>query len=79
MRSIACTAPSASVPGWFAMSAQMTSVSDVEASLMPRSCSSARSSLVFVRLPLCPSATVRPGRWATIGCELTQCAEPVVE
>ena len=31
MRSIACTAPSASVPGWFAMSAQMTSVSEVDA------------------------------------------------
>ena len=24
-------------------------------------------------------ATVRPGRWATIGCELIQCADPVVE
>ena len=79
MRSIACTAPSASVPGWCAMSAQMTSVSDVEPSRTPCSCSSARSSFVFVRLPLCPSATVRPGRWATIGCEFIQCAEPVVE
>ena len=80
MRSIACTAPSASVPGWFAISAQMTSVSDVERELARRcSCSSARSSFVFVRLPLWPSATVRPGRWATIGCEFIQCAEPVVE
>jgi hypothetical protein len=79
MRSMACTAPSASVPAWWAMSAQMTSVSEVEASRTPWPCSSARSSLVFVRLPLCPSATVRPGRWATIGCEFIQCADPVVE
>ncbi len=57
----------------------MTSVSEVEPSFTPCSISSARSSLVFVRLPLWPSATVRPGRCATIGCEFIQCAEPVVE
>ena len=48
MRSIACTAPSASVPGWCAMSAQMTSVSEVEPSRTPCSMQ-LRAQLVGVR------------------------------
>ena len=61
------------------MSAAITSVSDVDLSRAPSASSSARSSLVFVRLPLCPSATVRAAPCWTIGCAFAQCVDPVVE
>ena len=62
-----------------AISAAITSVSEVEWRRTPSSTSSSRSSLVFVRLPLWPSATVRAEPCWTIGCAFAQWVEPVVE
>ena len=66
-------------PRSFAISAAITSLSDVEESVMPSSASSSRSAGAFVRLPLCPSATVRARPWWTSGCAFAQRVEPVVE
>ena len=79
MRPIASRTASASEPGCSQMSAAITSVSDVVSSRTPRSASSVRSSAVLVRLPLCPSATVRPWRCRMTGCVLGQRDDPVVE
>ncbi len=63
----------------FAISAAMTSVSEVVESATPSAASSSRSSWAFVRLPLCPSVTTRARPCWTIGCAFVQCVEPVVE
>ena len=61
------------------MSAAITSVSEVAPSAIPSASSAARSSVVFVRLPLWPIATVRAEPWWTSGCAFDQWVEPVVE
>ena len=63
----------------FAISAAMTSVSEVVESATPSAASSSRSSWAFVRFPLCPSVTTRARPCWTIGCAFVQCVEPVVE
>ncbi len=70
---------STSGAGSFAISAAITSVSDVVESVIPSAASSSRSSCVFVRLPLWPSVTVRVRPCWTIGCAFVHCVEPVVE
>ena len=78
-RAIAFATASSSGAGSFAISAAMISVSEVVASVMPSATSSSRSAAALTRLPLCPSATVRPRpRWIS-GCALAHCVEPVVE
>ena len=62
-----------------AISAAITSVSEVERIDTRRASSSSRRAAVFVRLPLCPSATVRPPAWRTTGCAFCHTVEPVVE
>jgi hypothetical protein len=79
IRRIASQTASSSVPGCSHTSAAITSVSDVVSSRTPAAARSARSSSVFVRLPLWPRATVRPRRWRTIGWAFGQRSEPVVE
>jgi hypothetical protein len=76
---MAAATASSSGRGSRATSAAITSVSEVEDRRAPSRRSSARSSPVFVRLPLWPSATVRAGPCWTIGCAFAQCVEPVVE
>ena len=79
MRLIASCTPSTREPGCSQIRAAMTSVSEVDSKRMPLASSSSRSSVVFVRLPLWPSASVRPSRWRTTGCAFCHCDEPVVE
>jgi hypothetical protein len=62
-----------------AISAAMTSESELEASWTPSSASSSRSSSAFVRLPLWPSAIVRARPWWISGCAFAHRVEPVVE
>ena len=78
-RRIAFAVASASGASSFAMSAATSSVSDVVASLTPAARSSSRSSPTLMRLPLCPSATVRARPWWSCGCAFAQADEPVVE
>jgi hypothetical protein len=70
---------SRSPDGWRAISAAITSVSEVDCrrTRLPRS--SLRSSVVLVRLPLWPSAIVRPDACWTTGWAFRQAVEPVVE
>ncbi len=79
MRAIVAATASSRGRGSRAIRAAITSVSDVEERRAPSRRSSARSSPVFVRLPLWASATVRAGPCCTIGWALAQCVEPVVE
>ena len=79
IRAIVAATASSSGRSSRAISAAITSVSEVDVSRAPAARSSERSSSVFVRLPLCASATVRAGPWWTIGCALAQCVDPVVE
>ena len=58
-RLIALATASSSGAGSFAISAAMTSVSELVRSRIPSAASSSRSVVAFVRLPLCPSVTVR--------------------
>ena len=76
---IACATASSSGAGSFAISAAIISLSEVECTRMPCFAISSRSSAALVRLPLCPSATVRARPLWTSGCAFAQCAEPVVE
>ena len=81
--SICCIVSATAVPrspdGWFAISAAITSVSEVECSRTRCSRSSSRRVVVLVRLPLWASAIVRPPACCTIGWALRQTVEPVVE
>ncbi len=76
---VSATASASDSAGFSAISAAITSVSDVDCSRNPRPVSWSRSSVVLVRLPLCPSATVRAAPWRTIGWALRHTVEPVVE
>ena len=76
-RSIAPATASSSGRSSFAISAAITSLSEVDASRTPAS--SSRSSSALIRLPLCPSATVRARPWWSSGCAFAHAFEPVVE
>ena len=78
-RLIVLATASSSGAGSFAISAAMTSVSELVRSRIPSAASSSRSVDAFVRLPLCPSVTVRARPCCTIGCAFVQSVEPVVE
>ena len=56
--------------------AAITSLSELDPS---RAASSWRSGSALIRLPLCPSATVRTAPWCSTGCAFAQAFEPVVE
>ena len=76
---MASATASSSGAGLLAISAAITSVSEVVPRVTSSALSSSRSSAAFTRLPLCPSATVRPRpRWIS-GCAFAQRVEPVVE
>ena len=64
---------------WWAISAAIASVSELDRSRICWRASSSRSAVVLVRLPLWPSAIVRPLAWRTTGCAFCQTVEPVVE
>ena len=76
---VAAIDSSRSSEGCWAISAAMASVSELECRRTPSACSSARSSVVLVRLPLCPRAIVWPWPWRTTGWAFCQTVEPVVE
>ena len=73
------TAASGSPPACEAMSAAMTSLSELPRKRTPWSSSSARSSPALSRLPLCPSATLKPRCSCTSGWAFSQLDDPVVE
>ena len=56
----------------------ITSESIVEEKIAPRSSSSRRSSVAFVRLPLWARATAPPRTLATTGCAFARIDEPAV-
>src|SRR6266511_1191348 len=60
---IAPATVASSDPGSLATSAAISSLSDVEESLMPSSATCARNAEAFVRFPLWPRATVRAAPW----------------
>ncbi len=74
----ATASPRSSESCW-TISAAITSVSDVDRIDTRRASSSSRSAAVLVRLPLCPSAIVRPPAWRTTGWAFCHTVEPVVE
>ena len=78
-RCIAFATASSSGASSFAISAAITSLSEVARSVTPSPCSSSRSAVSLTRLPLCPSATVRALPCCTSGCAFDHCDEPVVE
>ena len=63
----------------FAISAAMTSVSEVVESAIPSAASSSRSSWELVRFPLWPSVTTLDRPCWTIGWAFVQWVDPVVE
>ena len=65
--------------GSFAIRAAITSVSEVVESNTPSAISCSRNASTLVRLPLCPSVTVRAVPCWTIGWAFVHCVEPVVE
>ena len=73
---MALTTASASGCGSFAISAAISSVSEVDESFTS---SPSRSSDALTRLPLWPTATVRAVPCWTIGCAFTHLTPPVVE
>ncbi len=78
-RRIAFATASSSGASSFAISAAITSLSEVAWSVTPPARSSSRSAVAFTRLPLWPSATVRKPPCWTSGCAFDHCDEPVVE
>ncbi len=78
-RRIAAATASSSGRSSFAISAAISSESDVDESRRPSAASWSRSSEALTRLPLCPSAIVRARPCWTSGWAFSQALEPVVE